>query len=108
VTSLRRAILAWITALLALVGVVAFVVSYELAKRDAADFFDGQLRQIALNAGDGMVEADAPPVAHDPEDEFVITIWNAAGEVSRVSRVAGAPPRLAKPGFATVRANGED
>ena len=53
--SLRRSALIWTTALLAVVGVAAFLISYTLARVDAANFLDGQLRQIALNAGDAPV-----------------------------------------------------
>ena len=65
-TSLRRTALIWMTALLTVVGVLAFFVSYDLARREAADFLDGQLRQIALNAGIGLANAEAPGAKHDP------------------------------------------
>ena len=54
-TSLRRSALLWMTALLAVVGALAFAIAYEMARREAADFLDGQLRQVALNAGGELV-----------------------------------------------------
>ena len=107
-TSLRRTALIWMTALLTVVGVLAFVVSYDLARREAADFLDGQLRQLALNAGVGLADAEAPGAKQDPEDEFVIAIWNPAGEAMRNSPSGIDLPRLSKPGYATIQANGED
>lgn len=74
--SLRRTALGWMTALLAGIGLAAMVAAYILARGEAADFLDGQLRQVALNAGPGLGEADAPPATdQDPEDQIAVTIW---------------------------------
>ena len=74
--SLRRTALVWTTLLLTLVGIIAILIAYALARAEAADFLDGQLRQIALNAGRGLPDADAPPAPdQDPEDQIAITIW---------------------------------
>lgn len=107
-TSLRRTALLWMTALLSVVGLVAFGVTYELTRREAADFLDGQLRQIALNAGEGVTDTAASPGSHDPEDEFAIEIWTSVGAVVR--RTPNAPPilHLENPGLATVKAGGEE
>lgn len=51
--SLRRATLVSMTVLLTLVGAAAMLLAYKLARDEAADFLDGQLRQVALNAGLG-------------------------------------------------------
>ena len=52
--SLRQTALVWITVLLALVGLATAVISYRLARDQAAEFLDGQLRQVALNVGMGL------------------------------------------------------
>ena len=51
--SLRQTALVWITILLALVGLATLMISYRLAKDQAAEFLDGQLRQVALNVESG-------------------------------------------------------
>ncbi|HKN30340.1 MAG TPA: ATP-binding protein [Roseiarcus sp.] len=106
--SLRRSALLWTTALLAGVGLIAFAIAYDLARRESGDFLDGQLRQIALNAGDGLKDVVAPGKRADPEDQFLIMIWNAADEPLRRSKAAVELPRAWQQGFATVRASGED
>lgn len=106
-TSLRRTALLWMTALMVAVGVVSFAVVYELARREAADFLDGQLRQIALNAGDGPAFSKSSSTARDPEDEFVIEIWTVDGTVVRRSPGAPAVPRAPVPGFSVAHADGE-
>ncbi|WP_342106758.1 sensor histidine kinase [Methylobacterium sp. SI9] len=74
------------TALLAGIGLAAMVAAYALARIEAADFLDGQLRQVALNAGPGLPDADAPPAAdRDPEDQLAVTIWKD-GQVLRGDR----------------------
>ena len=107
-TSLRRTALIWMTTLLSVVGVLAFFVTYEVARREAADFLDGQLRQIALNAGQGISEVNTTLYKHDPEDEFVIEIWNSAGESLRSSTNGAAISRQSEPGYATIHVGDED
>jgi two-component system OmpR family sensor kinase len=96
------------TTLLTFVGAVAFVVSYQLARSEAADFLDGQLRQIALNAGDGLAEANAPSASLDPEDEFVIAIWGPTGEPLRNSPRDVTLPHQSKLGYSTIHVGGEE
>jgi two-component system, OmpR family, sensor kinase len=79
--SLRQTILVWITVLLAIVGVGATAVSYHFAKVEADKLLDTQLRQIAHNAGEGLSPDALPQIAHSLEDEVLIQIWNASGEV---------------------------
>ncbi|AWN42529.1 ATP-binding protein [Methylobacterium durans] len=92
--SLRKTALAWMTALLTLVGLIAMLVAYGLARTEAADFLDGQLRQVALNAGPGLADADAPPAAdQDPEDQIAVTIWSRGVPTrSDLQGAALAPP----------------
>jgi two-component system, OmpR family, sensor kinase len=106
--SLTRSALMWTTALLAGVGLIAFAIAYEFALREAGDFLDGQLRQIALNAGDGLKDVVAPGRRPDPEDQFVIEIWNAAGETPRSSTGPVELPHASQRGFSTMRAGGDD
>lgn len=75
-SSLRRTALVWMTILLALVGAIAMLIAYQLARSESAEFLDGQLRQVALNAGRGLRDLNAPPAAdQDPEDSIAVTIW---------------------------------
>ncbi len=105
-TSLRHTALVWMTVLLAVVGGVAVVISYELAKSEAAGLFDGQLRQIALNVGEGVLESIGPTVQHDPEDDFAIGLWNAAGE--SLPTIGVTLPRQPGSGLSTVKFGGQD
>lgn len=82
------------------------VAAYALARIEAADFLDGQLRQVALNAGPGLPDADAPPAAdQDPEDQLAVTIWKD-GQVLRDDR--GVDVRHpGRTGYANVVMGGE-
>ena len=74
--SLRRTALAWMTGLLALVGAAAMLVAYGVTRNEAAEFLDGQLRQVALDAGIAVLDADAPaPADQDPEDQIAVAVW---------------------------------
>lgn len=105
--SIRRAALIWMTAVLTVVGIVAFVAAYVIAQREAADFLDGQLRQIALNVGDNLILAPAPAKPQDPEDELVVEVWAHSGALLRRTPNAPSLPRLDSAGFATIEAGGE-
>lgn len=105
--SLRRSALAWMTGLLTAVGLVAILIAYWYARSEAAEFLDGQLRQIALNVGPGLRSANAPAGSdRDPEDRFAITIWDSAGRIVHQSGPEAAIPRQTQAGFADVRAAG--
>jgi len=67
------------TVLLAFVGAIAFAVSFEVARQEAGNTLDDQLRQVAMNVGDGPLELHGPTVKHDAEDDFIIMVWDAAG-----------------------------
>jgi two-component system, OmpR family, sensor kinase len=99
--SLRRTILVWVTAMFAVVGVGAGAASYLLAKQEADKLLDAELRQIAFNAGEGLSADAMPRMAHSPEDEVVIQIWNASGEAIFQSSSL-ALPRQSALGFADV------
>ncbi len=105
--SLRGAALIWMTALLTLVGLAAMVVAYVYARSEAAEFLDGQLRQIALNVGTGPALAAGPAEDLDPEDHVAVTIWDSAGRAVHQSPPNTLIPRQARPGFANVTAGGE-
>jgi len=104
--SLRKAVLIWVTALLGVVGAGAVAASYHFVKVEADSLLDTQLREIALNAGEGLSEDAVPRMAHEIEDEVVVQIWDASGEA-----VLRAPsvniPRQPKLGFTDVEFDGK-
>lgn len=105
--SLRRATLVSMTVLLTFVGAAAMLIAYKLARDEAADFLDGQLRQVALNAGLGLPGAVAPPATdQDPEDQIAVTIWRQ-NIVARTTLRDVDIARPTKPGYGNVVIDGE-
>lgn len=104
--SMRRTALLWMTALIAFVGLAGAVIAYGLALHEANRFMDSQLRQIALNAGPGLRDQATASPRHDPEDDFVVQIWTAAGERIHASPPDAAIPRQTEPGFRTRDSGG--
>jgi two-component system OmpR family sensor kinase len=108
-TSLRNRLLAWLLGLLTLTGAFAGVVAY-IADRDAVDeSLDVQLKQIALNVGG----TDFPVASHtadgvlvDPEDEFVVTIWDGVN-AAHSSDPSFRPARPIDVGYSSFEAGGE-
>ena len=105
--SLKRTALVWMTVLLGLVGLATAVISYRLARDQASEFLDGQLRQVALNAGIGPRAAAAPALDVDREDELAVTIWNADGSVAHNSPADVSIPRQTRKGFGDITTNGD-
>jgi two-component system OmpR family sensor kinase len=106
--SLRRTALIWMTALLSAVGIIAFSVAYEMAREEAAGFLDGQLRQIALNAGGSLTEFDAPSIKHDAEDDIAVSTWDSQGNLVRSAKGGVSLPRQTRQGFANIHAMADD
>ena len=94
-TGLRSRLLAWLLGLLTLMAGLAGVVAYISDRDEVDETLDTQLRQIALNVGgvDFPVGSHAgDDVSIDPEDEFVVTVWDGAGA-----------PHSSDPSFRTAR-----
>ncbi|RSB81481.1 histidine kinase [Rhizobium pisi] len=90
---------------MATIGVCAATTSYFLVQNEASDFLDNQLRQIALYVGDARSSPATGPdsgAPHDPEDDFVIQVWDVAGKPLRLSHPAVDIPRQQATGFADI------
>ena len=109
-TSLRRGLLAWLLGLVTATGVLAGIVAYILDLDEVNESLDGQLRQVALNVGDTdfpLPSREGDGVVLDPEDEFVVTIWDGTGQ-PHSSDPAFHPGRPSKAGYSDFEASGEE
>lgn len=95
------------TLLLTLVGLIGAGIAYALDLSEANDLLDGQLRQIALNAGPGPNPQNVPSTTSDPEDAVLVQIWDARNSKIRSSDPSIDIPRQRQPGFANSLAAGE-
>ena len=102
--SIRRTAFVWLAGLMAIIGVCAATTSYFLARSEASDVLDYQLRQIALYVGDEAVPAAGAVggIPHDPEDDFVIQVWDAAGRPVRQSHPSIGIRQQRATGFADI------
>ena len=95
------------TILLTLVGAIAMLIAYQLARSEAAEFLDGQLRQVALNAGGGLRDLNSPPAAdQDPENQLAVTIWRN-GAIAHSDLPFSQVARPHQPGYANIVIAGE-
>lgn len=108
-TSLRGRLLIWLFGLLTAMSVLAGIVAYALDRNEVDESLDGQLRQIALNIGN----TDAPVGARqgdgvtlDPEDAFVVTIWDGTGR-QHSSDPSFMTARPTEAGYSNFTAEGE-
>jgi two-component system OmpR family sensor kinase len=105
-TSLRKTVLVWVTAVMAIDGTAAMMASYYFAKEEADSLLDNQLRQIARNAGEGPSNNASPGIRLKLEDEVVVQIWNAVGEAA-IRTSAFDIPRQSRLGFTDIRFAGK-
>ena len=107
--SLRRTALVYVTVLLSAIGLAASAFAYLYARDEATEFLDGQLRQIALNAGGGVSPAGAPAQAdQDSEDRFAVNIWDAQGRLVHASLPSVNIPLQPQSGYAKAETAGEE
>ena len=109
--SLRRTALLWLSGLILVIGAVSALVSYLSVESEMNGFLDGQLRQIAYYVGDvprGPLRPAPDDVDYDPEDDFLVQIWDASGSPVRASDPTVAIPARTAGGFSSATASGED
>jgi two-component system OmpR family sensor kinase/two-component system sensor histidine kinase QseC len=109
VTSLRHTLRISLLVLLTSLGAIAAIASYWIAGLEADEFFDDQLRQIALYVWDapkgyrpGIIVAPS----HDPEDDFLIQVWDRNGSLLVSSNTAIAMPRGVSAGYTDAEVAG--
>ena len=105
--SLRRTALIWMTLLLTLVGAATAFIVYRFEINEFSEFLDGQQRQIALNAGEGLRKGVSTPVDEDFEDQFSVTIWNADDQITHATMPEVQIPLQSKQGFSNISVGGQ-
>ena len=94
--SLRRSILLWMAVLLLVVGVVSSLGTYFYVKGEATGAVDAQLKQITLFVSATNVPRSTSDTSVDvanPEDLFLIEIWDQQKNLLRSSdKLANLPP----------------
>ena len=101
--SLRRAILFWMALLLFIVGAVSAAVTFEYVKDETQTSFDAEIRQIAQflqNETAGYAPSRDALAAPDPDNLFLIQIWNYQGELIRTSDKTASSTAPQATGFA--------
>jgi two-component system, OmpR family, sensor kinase len=109
-TSLRTRLLAWVLGLLTVMGVLAGVAAYVLDRQEVDASLDGQLQQLAINVGDTdfpVSPRNGDGVRLDPEDSFVVTIWNHSGQ-PHTSDPTFRPARPTNSGYSDFELAGEE
>jgi len=111
VPSLRRTLRISLLVLLTSFGLISAVASYFIAGMEADEFFDNQLRQIALyiwDAPDGYRPDNIVAPSHDLEDDFLIQVWDKNGGLLVSSNTAIPMPRGVATGYANAVVAGID
>ena len=110
-TSLRRTLRISLLVLLTTFGVISAVASYWIAGMEANEFFDDQLRQVALyvwDAPDGYRPSIIVAPSHDPEDDFLIQVWDKDARLLVSSNTAIPMPRAGATGYTDAMVAGID
>ena len=109
VKSLKSQLWLSLLGLLTVVGLTTALFSYWYTRAEMEGFLDQQLRQFAVN----LDHAEQTPVAtgsdaapHDPEDDFNVQVWDAAGNPLRPAPPESDVPRQTGTGFADTESKG--
>lgn len=106
--SIRKTLLIWLMASLAIgIGLTAWL-TYRQAREEANDIFDYQMQQIALALPSQAFEPLAPGPMPEPEENIVIQIWDHNGLRIYGSHLEPGIPQWAEIGFSTVRTRSGD
>jgi two-component system OmpR family sensor kinase len=84
----------------------AGAVLYHLLQVETGELADLQLRQLVSALPDEFAADAALPAAEDPEEEFILQVWDLKGTPLFASRPAPPTPRYNVRGFSTVTING--
>ncbi len=103
--SVRRTALIWMTLLLTLVGLVGAGTAYLIDLTESGVLLDGQLRQIALNAGTGPVFRNTS--GHNRDDDVLVQIWRPGEAKPQSSNPGIRIPQQPEAGYATQTVGGE-
>lgn len=98
-TSLRRQLLVSLLAALSAALMAAAYASYRLAREEADESFDYQLRQIALAQRRGDFHNVVAPGDPEEDVDFVVQVFAADGARVYLSDARSALPRPQHPGF---------
>ena len=89
-TSIRRTLLVWLLATVAVAGALVAVGVYRTAYEEAAELFDYQLQQMGIALRDRIFEGGGG--GGSGAEDFVIQVWRADGAVVFVSSARLVPP----------------
>ena len=88
------------------IGLLSAGISYNSARDEAWRFFDQQLRTVAHNVADGSagpLPRDVTASSQDPEDDFMIQVWDANGQLLRIWPDDSPLPKAKAAGFFNTR-----
>ncbi len=107
--SLRKSLFVSLVIMLTIIGATTAAMAYWIAGDEANAFFDNELRQIAIYVWQSPSQLDEPPVEpfpHDPEDDFVVQIWDGAGRLLSDSNPETGIPMAEADGLSDFVGNG--
>ena len=102
VRSIRRELVVWLSAGLAVAVAAAAIATYLRAREEANEIFDYQLRQMAASLT-GVPLAGTPGGIALGDDALVVQIWDRNGVQLFLSEPHKSLPQYAQLGFNTVR-----
>ena len=106
--TIRQQLLLWLLAGMLVCTVIAGLAMYLKVREEASELFDYQLQEIATSLPKDFSAATPEPGEHDPEQDIVLQVWDAAGTRIYASHPSVALPRLAHEGFRTVQVGDTD
>ena len=104
--TIRHQLLVWLLGGMLASTLVAGAAMYAKVREEADELFDYQLRQIAVSLPASISSPSAALGETDPEEDFVVQVWNRRGDLIYASHPDLVLPRSPGAGFTTISGRG--
>ncbi len=100
--SIRRELLLWLLLGLAVAVAAAATSTYYLARREAKELFDYQLKQLALSVANGGLSLLPQATENEYDEDLAIQVWDENQKLLHSSRPGVGIPSQLDPGYTNV------
>jgi len=101
--SIRQTLFIWLLSAILAAGALGAIIIYRNTLGEAGQFFDYQLRQVALVLRDQAFESASAQISKEVNDyDFVVQVWSATGALAYQSQPHSSLPTFTTLGFSTV------
>lgn len=104
--SIRRTLQNWLLVGATLCTLATGLMAYRVMRDEANELFDRQLRQLVITVPHEFSHATVTPPDSESEDDIVVQVWNAKGELRYAAPAGTHLPQAAHTGYSELTFRG--